>query len=82
VVDEHRPAHGVTQQRFDVARDPNSTAPAVAPALAAAPIPPPEVPAAPRPPSGTALRERQRKWLKERARFEASHGPDSEARLG
>lgn len=66
-------ARRVTQRHLEVSKEPggNSSAPPVAPAPepepAATPLPPIS-----REPSARELRERQDRWLQERARFEAA----------
>lgn len=75
MVEEHRSAHGLTQRRFDLEStgEPRSPPPSEdePPAPRVSPVPG-ELPA-PRGPSGVGLRDRQLRWLRERARFEASH---------
>lgn len=77
MVEEHRPAHLLTQRRFDVASPTEPPGeprvPAVEPPSGSEP-PPDETP---RGPSDTALRERQLRWLKERDRFVAAQERES-----
>jgi hypothetical protein len=79
-MEERRSARSVMQHTFEVGpEEPPASAPPPAPPTdpplpsVEAPTPPP---APPRPPSGDSLRERQRRWLKERARFEASQSDE------
>jgi hypothetical protein len=61
----------VGQRNLDPAPDPKaSDEPKFGSVLDAAPIPAPELPPIPRDPSGTALRDRQRDWLRERERVD------------
>jgi hypothetical protein len=60
-------------------------APAVAPWTPSADLPPPVPPPMPpisREPSGVTLRERQARWLRERARFEAAERESSRSSEG
>lgn len=62
----------MTQRRFEVeAEAPPPTAEAEPVASPAPESPAPPTPQPPRPPSGDSLRERQLRWLAERARFES-----------
>jgi len=83
-MEERRVARGLMQRQLEVAPDesapPPCADPPTVPETDASTTPPP----APRAPSGDSLRERQERWLEERARFEASprlrRPPDAETR--
>jgi len=73
-MEERRGARSLMQRRFDVDPEtPPPPAPAEPPVETppSPPTPPPAAAVPPRAPSGDSLRERQLRWLKERAKFEA-----------
>ena len=78
---ERRSARLLTQRQLEVEPP--------APALPEPPVPPPEAapsappappPDRPIPPSNESLLERQRRWLRERSRFEASRSAEESER--